>query len=340
MNILISSIGQRGYLIDHFKESAHGHYGIFAADATEYAPALQEADRAFILPRAKDPDYYSALLKICKENNISGVLSINDLELPVLARNKAKLKQEGITAVISEPEVIDMCLDKYLMYQFCLENEIPVPKTYLWNHVEQLGEDIETGFISFPIIAKPRKGSRSVGIYLIYDMEQLLSDAQKIGEQRIPEDEKVMYQEYIDSDQFSIHVFNDATLKPVTIVTMVNIFRGFGETFHIKTFRDDKLTKLGVSIGEKVKHLGPLSADVHQRENGEYVVLEFNPRISGCYSLSHYAGADFPGKIFSLIRGEEISVKSIDAFEDNVIMLKQFTTSKISQTEIERIVEK
>ena len=69
------------------------------------------------------------------------------------------------------------------------------------------------------------------------------------------------------------------------------------------------------------------------------MVLEFNPRISGCYSLSHYAGAD-SCKIFSLIRGEEISVESIDAFEDNVIMLKQFTTSKISQTEIERIVEK
>ena len=46
MNILITSIGQRGYLIDHFKESARGEFGIYAADATKYAPALQKADKA------------------------------------------------------------------------------------------------------------------------------------------------------------------------------------------------------------------------------------------------------------------------------------------------------
>ena len=41
MNLLITSIGQRGYLIDHFGESARGEFGIYAADATKYAPALQ-----------------------------------------------------------------------------------------------------------------------------------------------------------------------------------------------------------------------------------------------------------------------------------------------------------
>jgi len=115
---------------------------------------------------------------------------------------------------------------------------------------------------------------------------------------------------------------------------MVNIFRHLGETFHIKTFRDRALIELGIAIGEKLKHLGPLSADVHQRDNGEYVVLEFNPRISGCYSLSHYAGADFPGKIYSLLRNEPIKCEAVDSFEDGVIMLKQFTTMKLSESMI------
>lgn len=339
MNILITSIGQRGYLIDHFRESAHGEFGIYAADATKYAPALQKADKAFVIPMAKDPQYYEVLLEICRDNNIKGIVSINDLELPILARHKSELANNGIMAVISEPEVVDICFDKYKTYDFCIANGIPVPRTYLWNHKEKLQKDIELGLIEFPIIAKPRKGSRSVGIYLIHNMKQLLDSIENIRAEDVPEEEKIMFQEYIDSEQYSIHVFNDASLNPVSVITMVNLFKHFGETFHIKTFRDKKLTQLGITIGDKLKHFGPLSADVHQRENGEYVVLEFNPRISGCYSLSHYAGADFPGKIYSLIKNEKIQYNQIDSFEDDVIMLKQFTTVKVSESLVSRKVK-
>jgi len=338
MNILITSIGQRGYLIDHFKESADGKIGIYAADATKYAPALQHADKSFVIPMAKDPQYFPKLLQVCKENNIRGVLSINDLELPILSKHKDELYKNNITAIVSEPETIDICFDKYKTYRFCINEGIPVPRTYLWNQKKQIIQDIESGIINFPIIAKPRKGSRSVGIHLIYDMAQLLNDIENVKLQEMPEDEKLMFQEYIDSDQYSIHVFNDASLKPVSIVTMVNLFRHFGETFHIKTFRDEFLIQLGIEIGQKLRHFGPLSADVHKRENGEYVVLEFNPRISGCYSLSHYAGADYPSKIYNLIKGESIEFSRIDEFEDDVIMLKQFTTHKTSQASISKKV--
>lgn len=339
MNILITSIGQRGYLIDHFRESAHGEFGIYAADATKYAPALQNADRAFVVPMAKDPEYFTRLLQICKDHNVRGVVSINDIELPVLAKYKGELAKNNIIAIISESEIIDICFDKYKTYKFCKANNIPVPKTYLWNEREKLQQDIKAGVIKFPIIAKPRKGSRSIGIHLVYNMKQLLNDIDFISSQNIPEDEKIMFQEFIDSDQYSIHVFNDASLRPVSIVTMVNLFKHFGETFHIKTYRDDSLIQLGISIGEKLRHFGPLSADVHKRDNGEYVVLEFNPRISGCYSLSHYAGADFPGKIFSLIKNEPIKVERVDNFEDDVIMLKQFTTQKFSEELISKKIE-
>ena len=182
----------------------------------------------------------------------------------------------------------------------------------------------------------PRKGSRSVGIYLVHDMEQIEKDAARGAICHCPKTKS--YQEYIDSDQFSLHIFNDAALKPVCVVSMVNIFRHFGETFHIRTFRDSELIELGILIGEKVKHLGPLSVDVHRRDNGEYVVLEFNPRISGCYSLSHYAGADFPGKIFDIVLGQQSRVSAIDAFEDDVIMLKQYVTAKVYQREIDEYV--
>lgn len=332
MNILITSIGQRGYLVDHFKESAKGEVGVYAADATKYAPALQNADKAFVIPLAKNPQYFNKLLKLCKRNNIKGIVSINDLELPILAKYKNEFLKNGIMAIISEPEVIDICFDKYKTYKFCLDNKIPVPLTYLYKQKERLLEDINAEVLKFPIIAKPRKGSRSLGIHLIYNLKQLLNEIERLESETIPEDEKLMFQEYLDSDQYSVHIFNDATLKPVAVIGMVNLFRHFGETFHIKTYRNKSLIELGIAIGEKLGHFGPLSADVHMRDNGEYVVLEFNPRFPGCYSLSHYAGADFPGKIYKLLKNEPIDCKKIDSFTDDLIMLKQFTTFQITES--------
>lgn len=331
MNLLITSIGQRGYLIDHFKESLGENVGVYAADATKYAPALHNADKAFVIPMAKNQNYYQKLLSVCKENNISIVLSINDLELPILAQYKNDLEKNNIKAIISNKEVIEICFDKYKTYKFCINNNIPVPRTYLYTEEERIIRDLEIGIISLPLIAKPRKGSRSVGIHIVHTIKQLNEDVAQMKLLNINEDEKLMFQEYIDSEQFSIHVFNDNSLKPVSVVTMVNLFNHFGETFHIKTLRDKNLTELGVKIGNKLKHLGPLSADVHKRENGEYVVLEFNPRISGCYSLSHYAGADYPRKILDLALGNPINFSKVDSFEDGVIMLKQFSTMKLSE---------
>lgn len=340
MNLLITSIGQRGYLVDHFKESSKGEFGVYAADATKYAPGLQNADKSFLIPMANDPNYFQELLKICQAHDIKAIVSINDLELPVLAKYKNQLLEHGVQAIISSPEVIDLTFDKYKSYQFCKNNDIGVPRTYRWNDEAEILADVDQGLISFPILAKPRKGSRSVGIYLIYDQEQLLADIKNVMLEDIPEDEKIIYQEYINSEQYSIHVFNDESLEPISVVTMVNLFKNLGETFHIKTYRDGELTKLGIKIGKKLGHYGPLSVDVHQRENGDYVVLEFNPRMSGGYSLSHFAGADFPGKIYSLIKEEEIKVSAIDAFKDDVIMLKQFTTQKVDESIINNKIEK
>ena len=339
MNILITSIGQRGYLIKHFKEN-NPEVNVYAADATEYAPGLQDADKGFVVPLAKDPKYLEAMLNICKKYDVNGIVSINDLELPILAKYADVFRDNGIYPVISDEEVVDICFDKYKTYLFCTKNGIGVPRTFLYNEVEKIVEALDNGEINFPIIAKPRKGSRSVGIQLVENIDQLNQIVTTMHESNLPEDEKLMFQEYIDSDQYSVHVFNNEKKEPIKVVGMINIFKHFGETFHIKTYKDDNLLELGRKIGSELGHLGPLSADVHKRKDGEYVVLEFNPRISGCYSLSHYAGADFTGKIIDLVKGSSTAIKDeLFEFEDDIIMLKQFTTRRVTKSDIDKIIK-
>jgi carbamoyl-phosphate synthase large subunit len=329
MNLLICSIGTRGYLVDHFREDMDEGDHIFGADCFAYAPALQLVDKAFVIPRASHKDYIPHLLRLCREHHVDCILSINDLELPVLAKHQSLFLDTGTKVIISSPEVVEICYDKYKTYRFLCSQGLGTPHTYLISEKNQLLQDIEEGNTALPIIFKPRRGSGSQGLSVARDMQTLYKLI--AVEETLPEGEcRRFVQEFVGGDQYSVHVFNDANLEPVAVIGMVNLLRHMEkETFHIRAFRDPALQELGLRLGTSLKHLGPISADVHKKSTG-YVVLEINPRLSGCYSLTHFAGGNFTGKIIALAKGLPIP-SNIDGFDDNVVMLKQYTVMKTSE---------
>ena len=101
MNILIISVGIRGYLIKYFREALKNKGKIFAADCSKYAPALYDADNYFILPSISEKNYIDELLKICLVNDIKAIISLNDKELPILAQSKNKFTHKRIKLIVS-----------------------------------------------------------------------------------------------------------------------------------------------------------------------------------------------------------------------------------------------
>lgn len=339
MNILITSIGQRGYLVDHFKEVSKGKHGIFAADALKYAPALKNADRAFVLPYASDAAYCEMLIKVCKENQIGAVLSINDLELPWLALYKPELAKHGINAVICDKHIIDMCTDKYLTYQFCQENDVGAPRTYLWTEEEPLLRDIEAGAVAYPIVAKPRQGSKSIGIHMLNDEAELLDDIEAAANSDTPDERKCMYQEKLSGVLIGAHVLCNSRHEPVCIVTMKNLTEHFGETYQNIAYHDEKLFESCFHTASRVGAYGIIDLNIMQRPNGEFALLEFNPRMSGGYSLSHFSNPRFTKTLVDIAAGIDVK-QDMDAIYDfkEIIMLKQFTTTWTTEDKISRSV--
>lgn len=341
MNILITSIGQRGYLVDHFKEVSKGRYGIYAADALKYAPALKNADRAFVLPYASDKRYCEMLIKICEQNDIGAVFSINDVELPWLALYKPELARHGINAVICDKSVIDICTDKYLTYLFCKENGVNTPKTYLWTEKEHLFKDLKNGLMTYPLVAKPRRGSKSIGIHMLNNEAELLEDINATANSNMPEEEKCMYQEKLSGVLIGAHVLCNKRKEPVSIVTMKNLTEHFGETYQNIAYHDEKLFEYVFHAVDRVGAYGIIDPNIMQKANGEFVLLEFNPRMSGGYSLSHYSNPLFTKTLVDIAAGVDIKqdMKTIYKFE-NIIMLKQFTTTWTTEGEINGSVKK
>ena len=68
---------------------------------------------------------------ICKENNIKAVLSLIDPELSLLAKHKQAFLDIGTIPIVSDYDVVEMCFDKYKMYQFLIQNGFKTLRSYI-----------------------------------------------------------------------------------------------------------------------------------------------------------------------------------------------------------------
>jgi carbamoyl-phosphate synthase large subunit len=118
MNILFTCAGRRNYLINYFKEILNESGKVYASDMDLTAPSLVDADVAIQVPTINDPEYIESLKTIIKENNIDAIISLNDLELPILSANKNELEKLGAKVVVADTKAIDISFDKWETVKF------------------------------------------------------------------------------------------------------------------------------------------------------------------------------------------------------------------------------
>lgn len=312
MNILFTCAGRRTYLLKYFKENMSEGDKIIATDMQLSAPALTAADIKVQVPAVYDPKYIDITLDICRQYKVDALLCLNDLELPILAENKARFEAIGVTVIVSDPRVIDICFDKYKTAQWTESIGLSAPKTYV--RLEDAKKALAASEISFPLFMKPRWGSGSIGLETIDDMEELdiyyhllmkkikktILATASVG------DEYIMIQEKLTGKEFGLDVMNDLSGKNVGVSVKQKLAMRAGETDKAIMVDIPEVYEMGRKIGENLKHIGNLDVDIMQRANGDYCVLELNPRFGGGYPFSYEAGANMPKAILKWLRGEQV----------------------------------
>ena len=313
MNILFTCAGRRTYLLKYFKENLSEGDKVVATDMQLSAPALQAADVKIQVPAVYDPKYVDITLNICKEQKIDALLSLNDLELPILAENKAKFEAIGVKVIVSDPAVIDIAFDKYKTAQWVESLGLNAPKTYV--RLEDAKKALAAGEIAFPLFMKPRWGSGSIGLETIDDMEELeiyyhllmkkikktILATASVG------DEYIMIQEKLTGKEYGLDILNDLEGNNVGVSVKQKLAMRAGETDKAITVDISEVYEMGRNIGEKLKHIVNLDVDIMQRANGDYCVLELNPRFGGGYPFSYEAGVNMPKAIIQWVKGENVN---------------------------------
>jgi carbamoyl-phosphate synthase large subunit len=311
MNVLLTCAGRRNYLIAYFRQALAGRGRILGADANPDAPALLEADGAYVLPPVDDPDYIRRLLKLCVQESVEVLVSLNDFELPLLANAQERFVEIGVQPIVSSPEVIAVCADKWRTFCFLVANKLSTPMTY--TSLREALAAVEEGRLSFPVIVKPRWGTGSIGIDFPSDEKELCLSYElarsRIGRTALARASAsdpvrcILIQERLTGAEFGVDVVNTLTGDLAAVFVRRKLGMRAGETDRAETVDNAAVTEVGRRLSEGLRHVGNLDCDVFV--DGEDVkVLEMNPRFGGGYPFSHAAGADIPAAILAWARGE------------------------------------
>lgn len=311
MNILILSVGTRNKIVQYFVKTLNGAGKVIAADMSDLAPAIYEADKYYIVPNIADPSYLDKILYICKTEKTVGVLSLIDPELSLLAKNVDKFQAIGTTVIGSSYALCEMSLDKFQMYNWLKAHTYHCAKSYI--DKDAFYADIDSGTINYPVFVKPTRGSASLSISKVYDRETM--------DLLFAHDNNLMIQEFLEGQEIGVDVYIDMiSHKVVSIFAKKKLKMRAGETDKAVSFKDDKLFSLIEQFVIEAGYSGELDIDVFDI-NGTYYISEVNPRFGGGYPHAFESGADHIKLIINNLQGK-VNDRVVGQYEEGVYMMK------------------
>ena len=311
INILILSAGTRNKVVQYFRKNLADKGSVIATDMSTLAPAIYEADKYYIVPPMSKPEYLGIILDICKKEKVSGVLSLIDPELSLLAEHKAEFEAVGTTVIGSSYELCEISLDKMQMYSWLVEHGYKCAKSYM--DKEAFFKDVDAGLIQYPLFVKPARGSASISISKVYDRETV--------ELLFAHEDGLMIQEYLDGQEIGADVYIDmVSHEVVSIFTKKKLKMRAGETDKAVSFKDEKLFALIERFVSEAGYIGQIDIDIFE-VNGEYYISEVNPRFGGGYPHAYECGANHMALIANNLNGIPNS-RQVGNYRDGIYMMK------------------
>jgi carbamoyl-phosphate synthase large subunit len=277
--ILILSAGRRVSLLRSFQAAADKYdIVVTAADMDpSMSSACQVARKHIRLPHVDSKNYADALLSYCANHDVRMVVPTIDTELATLASLSGKLAGVGCAAVVSDPELIDVCRDKRKTAIFFKQFGIKSPEIFSLQNAP------------FPVFVKPYDGSLSKGAVAVHALAELTSG--------MTSNPKNIYCEYLDPaehDEYTCDAYFDSDGTIQCVVPRLRLEVRGGEVSKGRTSRNNIVPFLM----DKLRHLpgarGCLTIQIMRcKTAGTLYLIEVNPRFGGGYPLTARSGAAY-----------------------------------------------
>lgn len=245
---------------------------ILALDPNPLSPGLYWADRSLLIPMASDPSYADVLENILETESPDALLVGTDVELGIFAgRRRAWESKFGTQILVSDKDVVEIADDKFSTVQFLKLHGLSHPESVCGEDVTGLSRLIER--VGFPLIVKPRRGARAVGVSMVHDIASLegaLAGRSDLVVQQMagPEDQEFTA---------GVLYFDGAVRASIILRRDLrdgNTFRAYSADFSAyRGYVHD--------VANALKPHGPANFQFRVDENGVPRLFEINARFSG-----------------------------------------------------------
>ncbi|MEG0132748.1 MAG: ATP-grasp domain-containing protein [Clostridium sp.] len=324
MNLMILSPGRRVDIVQYFKKHFHEDGGkVFTIDMSPYSPALYEGDEAFVVEKDfQDIDtYINKVIDICVDKDVKAIITLIDPELSILAENRGRFLAKGILPIVSDLDEIMITFDKY---NFSTELDTIIKVIPTFNGYIEVKRAIENKEITFPIFAKIRDGSGSIGIGKVSNDDEL---------SRYTNKKNYIFQPYLKEKEYGVDVYFDmidGEIKSLFIKEKLNMRAGETDK-SISVYREDivkEILKL-----QQLKFRGPIDVDIFEDCFGELYINEINPRFGGGHTHAYNSGINFIDMILRNLKGE-VNERNLGGYKKGIIMMKYSGVKFISEDEL------
>lgn len=223
------------------------------------------------VPFVDEENFIDEIESICKKYNIDFIVPAHDSVVLKLAQNAEKL---GAKIITSPVETCEIARSKKKTYER-LKNIVKCPRTY----------DISDKNIDYPVFVKPDVGQGSKGAQKVNNDSELFYNYLK--------NKDIVICEYLPGEEYTVDCF---TNRKGELLFAQGRKRGRinnGISVNSTPVNNEKFYQIAEKINQNLKFRGMWFFQVKENNNGEFVLMEFAPRIAGTMGMYRGLGINF-----------------------------------------------
>jgi len=242
---------------------------IIGTDISDNNAGPYFVDRFVLVPNATNKEYINTLEKIVKENDISCLIPVSEMEIQVFNDYLSSNKIFVAPIIMANKKSIILCFDKYETIKWLEANGINTPWTV----------PISQEPYKYPCILKTRRGSGSKNLVIIEDRK----DWQYYRDKR---SDTILQELLLPGDsEFTCGVYRGLD-KITKCLIMKRALQG-GLTIKAEVVKDKPIEELCLKVAELLELRGSINVQLRKIESGPRI-FEINPRFSSTVLFRHY----------------------------------------------------
>ncbi len=264
-----------------------------------FANGAYDCDQHEYVPSIFAPDYIESLLEKCLQFHVNLIIPGMDLDAWILSENADRFEASEIKILTSDKKLHSMCRNKE---SICKELKTVSDHFVRCYTKANFLEGIKRGEVSYPCIAKPQKGSGSIGVKMLtneQDFNEIVNDY-FIQELVYPNSKDANYQKFIEEvkngrvsqlSEISIQIVTDVNGNEIGRMASRNNLKN-GVPIEIIPVDDQTIWDAVDKILPRLLELGmrgPMNIQGRITDTG-IRFFEINPRFTGITGLRAMMG--------------------------------------------------